>query len=75
MLTASLFSIAVRCATVSVEDNLITIKHNRWTACEFENFIDYGTVSIFDEISTELWEPHMRHYRSNFLLEREVEWE
>lgn len=67
MLTATLLEIAVRCATVPVENGMITVKHNRWTACEFDSFVSFGEESIFDVSEPkELYEPHRRFYPSDW---------
>ena len=75
MLTATLLEIASRCATVPVENNMITMKHNRWTAYEFDNFINYETEEFFDlpEGPKELWKPHLRYFKSNFFYARYIE--
>lgn len=74
MLTVSLLEIASRCATVPVENGLITVKHNRWTSCEFGSFISFGDESVFDVSEPkELYEPHRRFYPSDWLLSREIE--
>lgn len=75
MLTASLLEIASRCASVFVDNGMfITIKHNRWTACEFDSFVTFGDESLFDmDEPKELWEPHRRFYASSWFFSRVVE--
>lgn len=74
MLTASLLRIASKCATVPVENSMITIKHNRWTACEFDSFVSFGEETIFDiDGSKELWTPHMRYYPSDWFFRETIE--
>jgi hypothetical protein len=71
MLTATLLEIASRCATVPVENGLITMKHNRWTACEFDCFIAFGVESLFDESEPkELYVPHRRFYPDDWFHSR-----
>lgn len=46
---------------------MITVKHNRWTACEFDSFVSFGEESIFDVSEPkELYEPHRRFYPSDW---------
>ena len=67
MLSASLLQVALRCATVPVENGMITVKHNRWTACEFDAFVSFGEESIFvEDEPKELYEPHRRFYPSDW---------
>jgi len=73
MLSASLLEVASRCATVPVENGMITVKHNCWTACEFDSFVSFGVESIFDVSEPkELYEPHRRFYPSDWLYSREM---
>lgn len=73
MLNASLLEVASRCATVPVENGMITIKHNRWTAYNFDTFVSYGVEDIFDVSEPkELFEPHRRFYPSDWFYSREM---
>lgn len=73
MLTATLLEIASRCASVPVENGMVTFKHNRWTAYEFDCFVAFGEEDIFDvDDSKDLYEPHRRFYPSNWFFSREM---